>query len=68
MPLIIEPNLPAPDAFYQTLIETHQGLTDEQSAEVNAAVILLLANHVGDMEIIRDVLSRARRSVLPQSE
>ena len=65
MPLIIEPNLPAPDAFYETLIETHQGLTDEQSAELNAALILLLANHVGDMEIIREALSHARRSVMP---
>lgn len=64
MPLIIEPNLPAPDAFYQTLIETHQGLTDEQSAELNAAVILLFANHVGDMDIIHDALARARHSVL----
>jgi len=65
MPLIIDPNLPAPDAFYETLIETHQGLTDEQSAELNAALILLLANHVGDMEIIREALSHARRSVMP---
>lgn len=65
MPLIIEPNFAAPDAFYQTLIEAHQGLTDEQSTEMNAAVILLLANHVGDMEIIRDALMRARRSVMP---
>jgi len=63
MPLIIEPNLPSPDAFYQTLIETHQGLSDEQSAELNAALILLLANHVGNMEIIREALDRARRSV-----
>ena len=65
MPLIIDPNLPAPDAFYETLIETHQGLTDEQSAELNAALILLLANHVGDMDIIREALSHARRSVMP---
>lgn len=64
MSLIVTPNLPAPDAFYETLIETHQGLTDEQSAEVNAALILLLANHVGDMTIIRDALDRARRSVV----
>jgi hypothetical protein len=65
MPLILEPNLPAPDAFYQTLIEAHQGLTDEQSAEFNAAVILLLANHIGDMSIISEALEQARRSVSP---
>ena len=65
MPLITEPNLPAPDAFYETLIDTHSGLTDEQSAELNAALILLLANHLGDMDIIREALLLARRSVAP---
>ncbi|MVW70210.1 MULTISPECIES: DUF2783 domain-containing protein [unclassified Bordetella] len=65
MPLNIEPNLASPDAFYQTLIETHQGLSDEQSAEMNAALVLLLANHIGDMEIIHDALARARRAILP---
>ncbi|CAM4174877.1 DUF2783 domain-containing protein [Bordetella muralis] len=65
MPLIVEPNLPAPDAFYETLIDTHCGLTDEQSAEMNAALILLLANHIGDMGIIREALQRARQSVQP---
>lgn len=65
MPLTIDSRLSSPDAFYQTLIETHQGLTDEQSAELNAALILLLANHIGDMEILREALSRARHSVQP---
>mgnify|MGYP003579212341 CR=1 FL=1 len=63
MPLIVEPNLAVPDAFYETLIEAHGDLTDEQSAEMNAALILLLANHIGDMEIIREALQRARQSV-----
>lgn len=64
MPLMIDPNLSAPDAFYETLIETHHSLTDEQSAELNAAVILLLANHIGDMSIIHEALQTARHSVL----
>lgn len=63
MPLIIDPNLPAPDAFYEALIDSHRDLTDAQSAELNAALILLLANHIGDMDVIRDALARARRSV-----
>ena len=65
MPLTIDPNLPAPDAFYEALIDAHRDLTDAQSAELNAALILLLANHIGDMEVLRDALARARRSVLP---
>ncbi|OZI72446.1 DUF2783 domain-containing protein [Bordetella genomosp. 2] len=65
MPLNIDTNLPAPDAFYEALIDTHRDLDDAQSAELNAALILLLANHIGDMEVLRDALARARRSVLP---
>ena len=43
-----EPNLPAPDDFYERLIATHRGLSDEESALVNAKLVLLLANHIGD--------------------
>lgn len=51
------------DDFYQALIDTHRGLSDEQSALVNAKLILLLANHVGDMQVLRDALSLARADV-----
>jgi len=53
----------AGDDFYQALIDTHRGLSDEQSALVNAKLILLLANHVGDMQVLRDALSLARADV-----
>src|SRR5205814_1740155 len=43
-----ESNLPAPDDFYERLIATHRGLSDEESALVNAKLVLLLANHIGD--------------------
>ena len=55
-----EPNLAAPDDFYEALIETHRGLSAEQSALVNAKLILLLANHVGDLATLREALARAR--------
>ena len=45
--LITETNLSSPDDFYEALIETHRDLTNEQSQELNAALILLLANHLG---------------------
>ena len=53
-------NLQAPDDFYEALIELHRGLSDEQSELVNARLILLLANHIGDMEVLRDAMRRAR--------
>ena len=56
-------NLPAPDDFYETLLEMHQGLSDEQSELVNARLILLLANHIGDMVVLREAMRTAREDV-----
>jgi len=51
------------DDFYQLLIDTHRDLTDEQSALVNAKLVLLLANHVGDLAILREAMALAREGV-----
>lgn len=61
--LNIETNLADPDAFYEMLIDAHNGLTDEESHFMNAKLVLLLANHIGDTEVLRDALSRARTGV-----
>jgi len=58
-----ELNLPSPDDFYEDLIRMHRGLTDAQSALVNAKLILLLANHIGDAEILRAAMAAAREDV-----
>jgi hypothetical protein len=60
------PNLAAPDDFYDDLIGLHRDLTEAQSALVNAKLILLLANHVGDSEILREAMAAAREGVTPQ--
>jgi len=59
-----EPNLAAPDAFYERLIAMHRGLTDAQSALVNAKLILLLANHIGDDAILEQAIQAARAGVV----
>ncbi|MBS0315939.1 MAG: DUF2783 domain-containing protein [Proteobacteria bacterium] len=51
------------DDFYEALIEMHRDLSDEQSARVNARLILLLANHIGDIAILRDAMRIAREGV-----
>ncbi len=51
------------DDFYESLIETHRDLSDEQSALVNAKLVLLLANHVGDLNIVREAMKLARSGV-----
>lgn len=51
------------DDFYEALLETHRDLSDEQSELVNAKLILLLANHVGDMTVLREAMALAREGV-----
>ena len=61
--LNIEPNVAAPDDFYQALIDLHRDLSDEQSELVNARLILLLANHIGDLDVLREAMRRARAGI-----
>ncbi|HEY0825210.1 MAG TPA: DUF2783 domain-containing protein [Ramlibacter sp.] len=49
------------DGFYEQLLDAHQGLTEQQSALVNARLILLLANQVGDAKVLRECVEAARR-------
>jgi hypothetical protein len=58
-----ESNIASPDDFYEELIDLHRDLTDEQSALVNAKLVLLLANHIGDMEVLRAAIAAAREDV-----
>ncbi|MCK5621152.1 MAG: DUF2783 domain-containing protein [Alphaproteobacteria bacterium] len=59
MKLNTEPNIARPDDFYEALIDLHRGLTDEQSRQLNARLILLLANHIGDMEVLAQAMKAA---------
>lgn len=51
------------DDFYEALIDTHRDLTDAQSQMVNARLVLLLANHIGDLRVLREALATAREGV-----
>ena len=62
VPLNIEPNIASPDEFYEALLAAHRDLTPDESQRLNARLVLLLANHVGDVEVLRDALHRARGS------
>ena len=55
-----ESNISDPDSFYAELIELHRDLTAEQSRLVNAKLILILANQVGDMAVLREAMALAR--------
>ncbi|MBL8478955.1 MAG: DUF2783 domain-containing protein [Sterolibacteriaceae bacterium] len=51
------------DDFYELLIGAHRDLSDEQSELLNARLILLLANHIGDIAMLREALTIAREGV-----
>ncbi|MGJ7491669.1 DUF2783 domain-containing protein [Variovorax sp. ZT4R33] len=58
--LVTTPNLVAPDDFYEALIEAHQGLSTEESHAFNARLILVLANHIGSLEVLRQAFDAAK--------
>lgn len=56
-----------PDAFYSSIVEVHEGLSDEQCVQFNLALIFMLANHVGDARTLAKYVDDALASVLPGS-
>ena len=60
-----DPNIPDPDAFYQALVVAHEGLDGEESAALNARLVLLLANQVGDQAVLLDCIAAARAAGAP---
>jgi hypothetical protein len=73
MSLITEPNFHEPgkryfrdfspgDDFYQLLIDTHRDLSESQSAMLNAKLILILSNHIGNISVLREAMQIARGS------
>jgi hypothetical protein len=63
-----ELNLAAPDDVYEALVALHRDLTPEQSRLVNAKLILLLANHVGDAAVLRQAMAKAREGITPAGQ
>ena len=57
-------NLDSADDFYEALIDAHRGLEEQQSHALNAKLVLLLANHVGSLGVLREALAAARASTL----
>ncbi len=56
------PNIPDPDAFYTAWVVAHEGLNDAQSAELNARLVLLLANRLVDQALLQQCIDAARDS------
>ena len=60
--LITKPNITNPDDFYEELIGIHQGLSDDDSLKLNAKLVLVLANHIGERTILTEALQCVKNS------
>ena len=63
MPLKREPNVADPDGLYAAIIDAHADLTEAESVALNARLVLLLANHIGDPAVLAEALAVARKSI-----
>ena len=61
--LITQTNLPDPDLAYTAIIDAHRGLSDADSQELNARLVLILANHIGDTQVLAEALDLTRRGL-----
>ena len=57
--LIVDANLAEADRFYEALIESHRNLSEEGSGAFNARLILVLANHIGQLDVLLQALDAA---------
>lgn len=62
MTLKTGPNLPEHDIFYARLMAAHDGLSTDESLALNARLVLLLANHIGDMSVLEDAIATAQQA------
>lgn len=67
MPLQRSQAFPDPDGIYNAIIDAHRGLSDAESLSLNASLVLLLANHIGDEGIVREAIAVARAAVAPKT-
>lgn len=58
--LITQPNMTSYDDFYEALLTAHQGLSAGESHAMNARLVLLLSNHIGDAAVLHEALRIAR--------
>lgn len=63
MALSTRSNFAKPDDAFRMIVEAHRGLNDAQSADLDAALMLILANHIGDLDVLREAIDLARQGL-----
>ena len=64
MALSTSSNFAKPDDAFRAIVEAHRGLSDAQSADLDAALVLVLANHIGDLDVLTEAIALAKRRML----
>jgi hypothetical protein len=64
MALSTSSNFAKPDDAFCAIVEAHRGLSDAQSADLDAALVLILANHIGDPGVLREAIALAQRRMV----
>lgn len=64
MPLSTASRFARPDDAFRVIVEAHRGLSDEQSTALDAALVLILANHIGDIDVLREAVELGKRRIL----
>ncbi|WP_169569383.1 DUF2783 domain-containing protein [Sneathiella limimaris] len=54
------PNMTDPDGFYESLLRLHEGLEETESHALNARLVLILANHIGDRQVLNEAMKLAK--------
>jgi hypothetical protein len=65
MKLATDSRFPDPDAAYRALVEAHRGLGEDASAALNTRLVLILANHIGDPDVLEEAIALARANLSP---
>jgi hypothetical protein len=68
MALSTSSNFAKPDDAFRMILEAHRGLSDAQSADLDAALVLVLANHIGDLDVLREAIELATRRLVDGSQ
>ena len=68
MALSTSSNFAEPDDAFRMIVEAHRGLSEAQSADFDAALVLVLANHIGDLEVLREAIELAKRRLVDASQ
>jgi hypothetical protein len=68
MALSTSSNFAKPDDAFRAVVEAHRGLSNEQSADLDAALVLILANHIGDLDVLRQAIALATLRIMDANQ